>query len=60
MYRINMIGPGEMGMPMARNLMERGFETIGHQRHGSPELAAARSAHDQVSRVSAFGPGEPS
>jgi 3-hydroxyisobutyrate dehydrogenase-like beta-hydroxyacid dehydrogenase len=60
MYRVSMIGLGEMGMPITRNLMERGFEIIGHQRYGSPELVAARSAHDQISGVSVFGPGEPS
>jgi 3-hydroxyisobutyrate dehydrogenase len=36
-----MIGLGKMGMPIARNLMERRFEIIGYRRHGSPELAAA-------------------
>ena len=57
MFRISMIGLGEMGMPVAHNLMARGFEIIGHQRHRSPGLAAARSANDQVSGASAFGPG---
>ena len=60
MHRISMIGLGEMEMPIARNLMARGFEIIGHQRHGSPQLAATRPAHDQVSGVSALGPGESS
>jgi 3-hydroxyisobutyrate dehydrogenase len=41
MYRIGMIGLGKMGMPIARNLMERGFEVTGYRRHGSPELAGA-------------------
>jgi putative dehydrogenase len=41
MYRIGMIGLGKMGMPVAHNLMERGFEIIGYRRSGSPELAAA-------------------
>jgi putative dehydrogenase len=41
MYRIGMIGLGKMGMPIARNLMERGFQVIGYRRHGSPELAEA-------------------
>jgi putative dehydrogenase len=36
-----MIGLGRMGMPIARNLIERGFEVIGYRRHGSPELTAA-------------------
>jgi putative dehydrogenase len=41
MYRVGMIGLGRMGMPIARNLIERGFEVIGYRRHGSPELTAA-------------------
>src|SRR6266508_371147 len=41
MYRVGMIGLGKMGMPIARNLMERGFEVIGYRRSGSPELIAA-------------------
>lgn len=36
-----MIGLGKMGLPIARNLTERGFEVIGYRRHPSPELAAA-------------------
>jgi 3-hydroxyisobutyrate dehydrogenase-like beta-hydroxyacid dehydrogenase len=60
MYRISMIGLGKRGMPMARNLMECGFEIGGHRRHGSPELTTAGSVHDQVSGVSALSPGEPS
>jgi putative dehydrogenase len=41
MKRVGMIGLGKMGMPIARNLMERGFEVIGYRRRGSPELTAA-------------------
>src|SRR6266496_2929477 len=41
MYRVGIIGLGKMGMPIARNLAERGFEVIGYRRSGSPELAAA-------------------
>lgn len=41
MYRVGMIGLGKMGMPIARNLIERGFEVIGYRRSGSPELIAA-------------------
>jgi len=36
-----MIGLGKMGMPIARNLMDRGFAVTGYRRSGSPELAAA-------------------
>ena len=36
-----MIGLGKMGLPIARNLMERGFGVIGYRRGGSPELAEA-------------------
>ena len=41
MYRVGMIGLGKMGMPIARNLAERGFQVIGYRRHASAELAAA-------------------
>ena len=41
MYRVGIIGLGKMGMPIARNLAERGFEIIGYRRSGSPELIAS-------------------
>jgi putative dehydrogenase len=41
MDRVGMIGLGKMGMPIARNLMERGFEVVGYRRSGSPDLIAA-------------------
>jgi L-threonate 2-dehydrogenase len=41
MNRVGVIGLGKMGLPIARNLMERGFEVVGFRRHGSPELAEA-------------------
>ena len=41
MDRVGVIGLGKMGLPIARNLMERGFSVIGYRRHGSPELAEA-------------------
>ena len=41
MTTVGVIGLGRMGMPIAENLMERGFTVIGYRRHGSPELAAA-------------------
>lgn len=41
MNRVGIIGLGKMGMPIARNLMERGFEVIGYRRHPSPELVEA-------------------
>jgi putative dehydrogenase len=40
MLRVGMIGLGKMGLPIARNLTERGFEVIGYRRHPSGELAA--------------------
>jgi putative dehydrogenase len=36
-----MIGLGQMGLPIARNLMDAGFAVTGFRRSGSPELAAA-------------------
>jgi 3-hydroxyisobutyrate dehydrogenase len=41
MDRVGIIGLGKMGLPIARNLAERGFDIIGFRRSGSPELAAA-------------------
>ena len=41
MDRVGVIGLGKMGLPIARNLMERGFSVIGYRRQGSPELAEA-------------------
>jgi L-threonate 2-dehydrogenase len=41
MDRVGIIGLGKMGLPIARNLAERGFEVIGYRRSGSPELAAS-------------------
>ena len=41
MQRVGVIGLGVMGLPIARNLMERGFEVVGYRRSGSPELAEA-------------------
>jgi L-threonate 2-dehydrogenase len=41
MARVGVIGLGKMGLPIARNLMERGFSVIGYRRSRSPELADA-------------------
>jgi putative dehydrogenase len=41
MDRVGVIGLGKMGLPIATNLMDRGFAVIGYRRSGSPELAAA-------------------
>ena len=41
MDRVGVIGLGKMGMPIAMNLMARGFHVTGYRRSGSPELAAA-------------------
>src|SRR5438128_2516663 len=41
MLRVGVIGLGKMGLPIARNLMERGFEVIGYRRHESAELIEA-------------------
>jgi 3-hydroxyisobutyrate dehydrogenase-like beta-hydroxyacid dehydrogenase len=39
MVRVGVIGLGKMGLPIAANLIERGFSVIGYRRSGSPELA---------------------
>jgi putative dehydrogenase len=41
MVRVGVIGLGKMGLPVAVNLMERGFDVTGYRRSGSAELAAA-------------------
>ena len=41
MHVRSVIGLGKMGLPIARNLTERGFAVTGYCRSGSPELAAA-------------------
>ena len=38
---IGVIGLGKMGLPIAQNLMARGFTVTGYRRSGSPELAEA-------------------
>ena len=38
MDRVGVIGLGKMGLPIARNLMARGFHVTGYRRSGSPEL----------------------
>jgi 3-hydroxyisobutyrate dehydrogenase len=39
--RVGVIGLGKMGLPIARNLLERGFSVTGFRRSGSAELVAA-------------------
>ena len=41
MIRVGVIGLGKMGLPIAQNLIERGFTVTGYRRSGSPELAEA-------------------
>ncbi|MDQ2812473.1 MAG: NAD(P)-dependent oxidoreductase [Actinomycetota bacterium] len=41
MDRVGVIGLGKMGLPIARNLMERGFTVTGYRRSGSAELTQA-------------------
>jgi putative dehydrogenase len=38
---VGVIGLGQMGLPIAQNLIERGFTVTGYRRSGSPELAEA-------------------
>jgi 3-hydroxyisobutyrate dehydrogenase len=38
---VGVIGLGRMGLPIAQNLMERGFSVVGYRRSGSPELEQA-------------------
>jgi L-threonate 2-dehydrogenase len=41
MDRVGVIGLGKMGLPIAANLIERGFGVTGYRRSGSPGLTAA-------------------
>jgi L-threonate 2-dehydrogenase len=41
MDRVGVIGLGKMGLPIAKNLIDRGFGVIGYRRSGSSELAEA-------------------
>lgn len=38
---VGVIGLGKMGMPIATNLIERGFAVVGYRRHRTDELAKA-------------------
>ena len=38
---VGVVGLGRMGMPIARNLMERGFAVVGYRRSPSDELTSA-------------------
>jgi L-threonate 2-dehydrogenase len=44
MDRVGVIGLGKMGLPIAMNLMSRGFRVTGYRRSGSPELVKAGGA----------------
>jgi L-threonate 2-dehydrogenase len=44
MDRVGVIGLGQMGLPIAVNLMARGFHVTGYRRSGSAELKAAGGA----------------
>lgn len=40
MTTVGVIGLGKMGLPIAQNLIERGFNVVGYRRSGTAELAA--------------------
>jgi putative dehydrogenase len=40
MTTVGVIGLGKMGLPIAQNLMERGFNVVGYRRSGTGELGA--------------------
>jgi putative dehydrogenase len=44
MDRVGVIGLGKMGLPIAMNLMSRGFKVTGYCRRGSPELVKSGGA----------------
>jgi putative dehydrogenase len=41
MTTVGVVGLGKMGLPIAQNLMERGFTVVGYRRSGTDELVAA-------------------
>lgn len=41
MTTVGLVGVGKMGLPIARNLMERGFPVVGYRRRSLEELVAA-------------------
>jgi L-threonate 2-dehydrogenase len=44
MTTVGVIGVGKMGLPIAVNLMQRGFAVVGYRRSGSPALVEAGGA----------------
>lgn len=38
---VGVVGPGRMGLPIAANLVDRGFTVTGHRRSGGEHLVAA-------------------
>ena len=40
MTTVGVIGLGKMGLPIAQNLMDRGFAVVGYRRSGTEELTA--------------------
>jgi 3-hydroxyisobutyrate dehydrogenase len=44
MGAVGIIGLGKMGLPIARNLLEKGFDVVGFQRSGAAALVAAGGA----------------
>ena len=49
MTTVGVIGLGKMGLPIAVNLMERGYAVVGYRRSGTGELAAAGGTGAQSS-----------
>ena len=47
MTTVGVIGLGKMGLPIARNLMDRGFAVVGYRRSGTEELVAVGGAGAQ-------------
>jgi putative dehydrogenase len=47
MTTVGVIGLGKMGLPIAQNLMDRGFKVVGYRRSGTGELAALGGAGAQ-------------
>jgi len=51
--QVAVIGLGKMGLPIARNLLERGFAVVGYRRSPSDELARAGGAVAQTAAEAA-------
>ena len=62
MATVGVIGLGKMGLPIAQNLMERGFAVVGYRRSGTAELGKwlteTRNVSEDYKRIYGEEPAE--